>query len=553
MGTITTINSTIDYETAQLLADEYECEVELISLFEQTVIEDSPPKEDVLFPRPPVVTVMGHVDHGKTTLLDVLRGTNVADNEHGNITQHIGAYQIKANNSNASLITMLDTPGHFAFSKIRSRGAKLTDLIVLVVAVDDGVKPQTEESIKLALETDTPVIVALNKIDLPDYDEEKVFEELSEHNVLVEEWGGTVPVCRISALKKIGIENLLEHILFQAEVMELKASSKARARGTILESKVEKGRGPVLTVLIENGILRVGDPFVAGVYYGKVRSIYNDRGESIKEVMSGTPVEVVGVEESPSAGEPFQVTESEKVARQISINRQELDRHTASENVTKVTTDTLYSTIEADQIDYYNVIIKGDVHSSVEAVKNSLLQLGNNEVAVKVIQASTGSINENDIRLAAASNADVIGFNIKPASKVSQLAVQEKVTIKKYNLIHDIHEAVKDKLNEKLQPSIHEEQIAEIEVRELFKISKVGTIAGAMVLDGKAEKKAIAKVFRNNTELVTGTISSLKRNKDDVNSVEKGFECGVGISNFNDFQVGDIIQVYKTVSVKRTI
>ena len=550
LGTMSTINAAIDYETAQLLAAEYECEVELISLYEQTIIEEAEIKNDVIISRPPVITIMGHVDHGKTTLLDLLRGSNVVDNEHGSITQHIGAYQVKVNDS---LITVLDTPGHFAFSKIRSRGVSITDIIVLVIAVNDGIKPQTEESIRLALDAKIPIVVALNKMDLPDVNEEKVLQELSEHNLLPEEWGGDVPVCRISALNNTGIDGLLEHILLQSEILDLQASNKANAKGTVLESKIEKGRGIVLTVLIQNGTLRVGDPFIAGIYNGKVRAIYDDMGNSIKECFPGSPIELIGVEDAPSAGDPFQVTESEKIAKQVSTNRQELDRYTTSENITKVTTDNLYSTIESDKVEYYNVVIKGDVYSSVEAIQNALLQLGNDEVKVKVIQSSTGQINENDIMLASTSNADVIAFNIKPNNKISQLAIQEKVAIDRHSIIFTIIEKATEKLNSLLRPEVKEEEIAEIEVLEIFKISKTGTIAGSKVLKGIVEKNAIAKIFRDSTEIFSGTISSLKRIKDDVNSVEKGFECGIGIDSFNDFKIGDTIKAFKEITIARTL
>ncbi len=550
LGTMSTINSAIDYETAQLLAAEYECEVELISLYEQTIIEETEIKDDVIISRPPVITIMGHVDHGKTTLLDLLRGSNVVENEHGSITQHIGAYQVKVKDS---VVTVLDTPGHFAFSKIRSRGASITDIIVLVIAANDGIKPQTEESIRLALEAKIPIVVALNKMDLPDINEEKILQELSEHNLLPEEWGGDIPVCRISALKNTGIDDLFEQVLLQSEMLDLKASNKAKAKGTILESRIEKGRGIVLTVLVQNGILRVGDPFVAGIYNGKVRAIYDDLGNSVKECFAGVSVELIGVEEAPSAGDPFQVTESEKVAKQVSTNRQELDRHTASENVTKVTTDNLYSTIEADKVEYYNVLIKGDVYSSVEAIQSALFLLGNDEVKVKVIQSSTGQINESDIMLASTSHADIIAFNIRPNSKISHLALQEKVTIDRHSIIFTIIEKATEKLNSLLRPEVKEEEIAEIEVLDIFKISKIGTIAGSKVLSGVVERNAIAKVFRDNANIFSGNISSLKRLKDDVNSVDKGFECGIGIDSFNDFKVGDTIKVFKEITIARTL
>ena len=346
---------------------------------------------------------------------------------------------------------------------------------------------------------------------------------------------------------------LFEQVLLQSEMLDLKASNKAKAKGTILESRIEKGRGIVLTVLVQNGILRVGDPFVAGIYNGKVRAIYDDLGNSVKECFAGVSVELIGVEEAPSAGDPFQVTESEKVAKQVSINRQELDRHTASENVTKVTTDNLYSTIEADKVEYYNVLIKGDVYSSVEAIQSALSLLGNDEVKVKVIQSSTGQINESDIMLASTSHADIIAFNIRPNSKISHLALQEKVTIDRHSIIFTIIEKATEKLNSLLRPEIKEEEIAEIEVLDIFKISKIGTIAGSKVLSGVVERNAIAKVFRDNANIFSGNISSLKRLKNDVNSVDKGFECGIGIDSFNDFKVGDTIKVFKEITIARTL
>ncbi len=550
MGTMTSINAAIDYETAQLLASEYGCEVELISLFDQTIVEDVVPENDELVPRPPIVTIMGHVDHGKTTILDLLRNSKVAENEQGNITQHIGAYQVSHKDK---YITFLDTPGHYAFSQIRSRGAKITDIIVLVVAIDDGVMPQTVEAIKLAHESKTPIVIALNKVDLSDHSEEKVLQALNQHEILPEEWGGDVPICKVSALENQGIDNLLENIVLQAEVLDLKASSVALAKGTVLESRVEMGRGIVITVLIQNGTLKVGAPFLSGIYYGKVRAIYNDLGKSIKSAGPGTPVEVVGLEDAPAAGDPFQVTENEKIAKQVSVKRKELDRLRASENITKVTSETLYSSIQAKQIDTYNVIIKGDVHGSVEAIKTALLQLGNDEVKARVIQASTGSINENDVMLASTSSAEIISFNIRPVSKITKLANQEKVQINRFSLIFDIIDYVKERLNERLKPDIVEEQTAEVEVRNVFKITKVGTIAGSYVRQGTVQKNFIAKVFRKEAEIFSGTITSLKRIKDDVSMVEGGVECGIGVDNFNDFQVGDIIRVYKEKTITRTL
>lgn len=549
MGMMVNQNSVIDYETAQLLASEYECEIQVISLYEQTLIETPDENLEMAKKRPPVVTIMGHVDHGKTTLLDTIRKSNVVDNEQGNITQHIGAYMVDTGHGK---ISFLDTPGHEAFSMMRSRGAKLTDIIVLVVAADDGLMPQTIESIVHAKESKVPIIVALNKMDAPASNPDRILQQLTENELIPEEWGGDIAVCRISALKNEGIDDLLEHIILQTDLMELKADDTILAQGIVLESKIEPGRGIVASVLIQKGILKKSDNFVVGVYHGKVRDIFDDRGVNIKEATPSMPVEIIGIDGMPSAGDPFQATESDKIAKQISIKRQELMRHKAGENIKRVTADTLYESIEKENTDILKIIIKGDVHGSVEAIKESLEKIVHAEISVKVIHASAGNINAADILLASTSGSLIIGFNVRPNQQVQKLANQERVEIQKYTIIFDVIDSIKKRIEGLLSPDYKEEKIGELVVREIFKIPK-GIIAGSYVHDGKIERDSLVKVMRNGKEIHTGKVVSLKRFKDDVNKVETGYECGVGIDGTDELQAEDIFMVYKKIAVAKTL
>jgi len=550
MGQMVTINQQIDADTATILADEYGCKVNIVSLYDQTIVEGEKGDDADIVERPPVVTVMGHVDHGKTKLLDAIRSANVAATEFGGITQHIGAYKVEINGRS---IVFLDTPGHEAFTQMRARGAHLTDIVVLVVAANDGVMPQTIEAINHAKEAKVPIIVAINKIDLYEANPDRVKQQLSEYGLIPEEWGGDTIYCPISALKKEGIDNLLENILIEADMLELKANPNCRAEGKVIESKVDQGRGMVSTVLIQRGTLKVGDAFVAGVYAGKVRAMFNDRGKRIESAGPSTPVEILGFEGLPNAGDPFQVTESEKYARQIGEKRQELERIGAAKNVKKVTLENLYTSIQEGEIMELKVIIKGDVQGSVEALKNTLEKLSTSEIRLHTIHASVGAIVENDVNLASASDAIIIGFNVRPTAKAALLAEQEKVEIKRYNVIYHAQEDIKAAMEGMLAPELREEQIGTVEVRDTFKVPKVGTIAGAYVTDGSVKRNSICHVYRDDVEIFNGKISSLKRFKDDAKEVEKGFECGIGLENFNDIQVGDIIEVYEIKEIARKL
>ena len=550
MGQMVTINQQIDADTATILADEYGCKVNIVSLYDQTIVEGEKGDDADIVERPPVVTVMGHVDHGKTKLLDAIRSANVAATEFGGITQHIGAYKVEINGRS---IVFLDTPGHEAFTQMRARGAHLTDIVVLVVAANDGVMPQTIEAINHAKEAKVPIIVAINKIDLYEANPDRVKQQLSEYGLIPEEWGGDTIYCPISALKKEGIDNLLENILIEADMLELKANPNCRAEGKVIESKVDQGRGMVSTVLIQRGTLKIGDAFIAGVYAGKVRAMFNDRGKKIESAGPSTPVEILGFEGLPNAGDPFQVTESEKYARQIGEKRQELERIGAAKNVKKVTLENLYTSIQEGEVQELKVIIKGDVQGSVEALKNTLEKLSTSEIRLHTIHASVGAIVENDVNLASASDAIIIGFNVRPTAKAALLAEQEKVEIKRYNVIYHAQEDVKAAMEGMLAPELKEEQIGTVEVRDTFKVPKVGTIAGAYVTDGSVKRNSICRVYRDDVEIFNGKISSLKRFKDDAKEVEKGFECGIGLENFNDIQVGDVIEVYEIKEIARKL
>lgn len=551
MGMMVTMNQAIDYDTAAILASEYKCEIRHVSLYDETVIKTETDEGAELKARPPVVTIMGHVDHGKTKTLDAIRRSNVAAGEFGGITQHIGAYTV---NTPGGRITFLDTPGHEAFTMMRARGAALTDIVVLVVAADDGVMPQTVEAVNHAKDAKVPIIVAINKIDKPEANPEKVITRLSELGLVPETWGGDTMYVEISALKGLGIDKLLETILLQAEVLELKANYDCRAEGKVVESRIDHGRGIVATILIQRGTLRTGDSYVAGIYSGRVRAIFNDKGESIDEAGPSMPVEILGLEGMPNAGDPFQVASSEKEARQISEKRQELKRFEASQNVKKVTLDNLYDTISEGEILELKVIVKGDVQGSVEAVKQSLEKLSTSEIRLNVIHASAGAINESDVMLAAAdSNAIIIGFNVRPTPQAKMLADQEKVDIRKYNIIYEAVEEMKLAMEGMLSPDIKEQVIGMAEVREVFKVPKVGRIAGLYVTEGVIKRSASINVIRDGIVVFSGQLASLKRFKDDAREVATGFECGAGLENYNDIEVGDQFEVIEKVEVARKL
>ena len=551
MGMMVTITQSIDSDTATLLAAEYGCEVHLVSLYDETVIESEKDDGVELLPRPPIVTVMGHVDHGKTKTLDAIRHSHVAEGEAGGITQSIGAYSVKTDKGR---ITFLDTPGHEAFTMMRARGAQVTDIVVLVVAADDGVMPQTMEAIAHAKDAKVPIIVAVNKVDKPEANPDRVKTQLSEQGLTPEEWGGDTQYVHISALKKEGIDDLLDAILLQAEMLELKANYECRAEGKILESRVDLGRRRVSTKNVQRGTLKQGDPFVAGIYSGRVRAMFDDRGRRIQEAGPSTPVEVLGMEEMPNAGDPFQVTESEKDARAISAKRQELKRFEAAKAVKKTTLDTLFTDIKDSEVKELKVIIKADLQGSAEALKASLEKLSTREIRLFVIHSSAGAINESDVTLAAAdSNAIIIGFNVRPTPKAKTLAEQEQVEIRKYNIIYKCVEEIQQAMEGMLQPDTKEEVIGMVEVRNTFKVPKVGVIAGCSVSEGIVRRSASVNLVRDGIVIFTGKISSLKRFKDDAKEVSVGYECGIGLENWQDIQVGDKLEVFEIIEVAKKL
>ena len=553
MGMMVTINQQIDHDTAEIICSEYGCQVHLVSLYDETIIEDQTDNEADLEPRAPIVTIMGHVDHGKTKLLDSIRSANVAAGEFGGITQHIGAY--KVNVPGKGNIVFLDTPGHAAFSMMRARGAQVTDIVVLVVAANDGVMPQTREAVDHAKAAKVPIIVAINKCDLPEANPDRVMQQLSDLGLMPEEWGGQTLYCKISALKKEGIDDLLDTILLQAEMLELKANPKCRAVGKILESRIDQGRGTVATVIIEKGTLHQGDYYVAGIYSGRVRAMFDDKGKKIKEAGPSDPVEIIGLSDIPSAGDPFQVTEDEKQARSIAAKRQELERLGEGNGRNKITLENINEKIREGQVTNLNVVIKGDVQGSVEALQGVLEKLSTPEIKLNVLRASAGAIIESDVTLAAASEAIIIGFNVRPTPRAQALAEQEKVEIKKYNIIYDVVDDIKAAMEGMLSPEIKEIDIGKVEVRDTFKVPKVGLIAGCYVLEGKVKRNSLVRVIRDSIQINKDMIkiSSLKRFKDDAKEVNEGYECGIGLENWQDLQVNDILEIVDTEEVKRTL
>ena len=551
MGMMVTINQSVDSDTATLLASEYGCEVHLVSLYDETVIAGDKEDESRMQARPPIVTVMGHVDHGKTKTLDAIRHSHVAEGEFGGITQHIGAYSVSTPKGK---ITFLDTPGHEAFTMMRARGAQVTDIVVLVVAADDGVMPQTLEALHHAKDAKVPIIVAVNKIDKPEANPDLVRTQLSEQGLTPEDWGGDTQYVNISALKGIGIDDLLDAILLQAEMLELKADYECRAEGKILETRVDQGRGIVSTVIIQRGTLHQGDPFVSGIYSGRVRAMFNDHGQRIQEATPSMPVEVLGVENMPNAGDPFQVTEDEKEAREVSAKRQELKRFEDAKAVKKVTLENLYQTIDASNVKELKVLIKADLQGSAEALKTSLEKLSTKDIRLVVIHSSAGAINESDVMLAAAdSNAIIIGFNVRPTPKAKALADQERVDIRKYTIIYKAVEEVQAAMEGMLKPDTKEQVTGQVEVRNTFKVPKIGTIAGCYVTEGTVKRSSSVNLIRDGIVKFTGKIASLKRFKEDAKEVGTGYECGMSLENWQDVQVGDVFEVFEYVEVARKL
>jgi translation initiation factor IF-2 len=540
LGHMATVNQPVDMDAAILIAEAFGVKVESVTAEQLDVVEDAAEDVSTLVPRPPVVTIMGHVDHGKTSLLDAIRETKVTETEAGGITQHIGAYKVSLQGKD---IAFLDTPGHEAFTALRARGAKVTDIVVLVVAADDGVMPQTVEAIDHSKAANVPIVVAVNKIDKPEANIQRLRNELAERGVVSEEWGGHNIFVEVSAKKRIGIEHLLEMILLQAEVMELKANPNKLARGTIIEAKLDRGRGPVATVLIQSGTLRIGDAFVAGSTSGRVRALINDTGKKISLAGPSTPVEVIGFSEVPAAGDVFTSLEDEKKARQIALARLQKQRLALIARHKKLTLDELYARIKDGQIKELNIVIKGDVQGSVEAIKQSLEGIIHPEVKVRVIHASVGGINESDVMLSAASNAIVIGFNVRPELKAAQLAEKEGVDVRLYNIIYDAIGDVKKALEGLLEPTLKEKVLGRAEVRQTYHVSKIGTIAGCYVLDGMVSRYCDGlRVIRDNIVIYEGKLGSLKRFKDDIKEAQAGYECGITIENFNDLKTGDILE-----------
>ncbi|MDQ7788151.1 MAG: translation initiation factor IF-2 [Thermodesulfovibrionales bacterium] len=542
LGYMPTINQPVDTDAALLIAEGFGAKLELASIEEDILDIATPEEAGALVPRPPVITIMGHVDHGKTSLLDAIRKTKVTETEAGGITQHIGAYNVKLK---GKFITFLDTPGHEAFTSLRARGAKVTDIVVLVVAADDGVMPQTIEAINHAKAANVPILVAINKIDKPDANPTKVKNELSERGIISEEWGGKNIFVEVSAKNRIGIEHLLEMILLQAEIMELKANPDRNARGTIIESKLDKGRGPIATVVVQSGTLKIGDAFIAGIHAGKVRALIDDNGKRINDAGSSMPVEVIGFSDVPTSGDIFTVVEDEKRARQIALIRQQKQKLAEIARARKLTLDELYAKIKEGEIRELNIIIKGDAQGSVEAVKDALENITHPQVKVKAIHSSVGGINESDVMLAAASSAIILGFNVRPELKASQTAEKEGVDIRLYTIIYEAIEDVRKALEGLLAPTLKEKILGRAEVRQIFPISKIGTVAGCYVIDGTMHRASDGlRVIRDNIVVYEGKIATLKRFKDDAKEVHTGYECGIMIENFNDLKVGDIIENY---------
>lgn len=546
MGMMVTINHALDYETTAILTSEYGYEVENVAVDLDEILESTPDAPETLVKRSPVVTIMGHVDHGKTSLLDAIRETNVIAGEAGGITQHIGAYDVELNGRK---ITFLDTPGHEAFTAMRARGAKVTDIVILVVAADDGVMPQTREAINHSKAAGVPIIVAINKIDKPDAKPERVKQELMEFGLVASEWGGDATMVEVSAKKRVNLEGLLEMVLLQADLMELKANPDKEARGTIVEAKLDRGRGPVATVLVQEGTLKTGDYCVVGIHSGRVRALHNDRGEKVGEAGPSMPVEVIGLSGVPDAGDVFVSLKDEKQAKEIATLRQIKQREIEMAKHSRVTLEDLYKQIQSGDVKDLNVIVKGDVQGSVEVVSESFRKLSTDAVRLNVIHSGVGAITETDVNLAAASNTIIIGFNVRPEVKAQTMAEKEGVDIRLYSIIYDAVEDVKKAMEGLLEPTLKEKYLGRAEIREIFSVPKVGNIAGCYVQDGKMLRNAQVRLLRDNVVIYEGKLSSLRRIKDDVKEVVAGYECGIGLENYNNIKVADIIEAFEIEKV----
>ena len=544
MGVFASVSEIIDYDTAALVAMELGCKVEkeVIVTVEEKLIDDSEDKAEDLKPRAPVVVVMGHVDHGKTSLLDYIRHANVVSGEAGGITQHIGAYTVEIN---GSPITFLDTPGHEAFTSMRARGAMVTDIAILVVAADDGIMPQTIESINHAKAANIPVVVAINKMDTVGANPDRIKQQLTEYDLVSEEWGGDTIICPISAKTGMGIDNLLENLVILAEVQELKANPNRAAKGTVIETRLDKGRGPIMTVLVQNGTLKLGDIIIAGTAVGRVRTMINDKGQRVTEAGPSTPVEISGLSEVPSAGDVFNAVADERMARELAEERRiSQANNNGLAGTKKVSLEDLFSQIQAGEMKTLNIIVKADVQGSAEAVKTSLEKISNDEVRVKVIHSAVGAINESDVMLAATSGAIIVGFNVRPDNAARDSAARSKVDMRMYRVIYDCINEIEAAMKGMLAPKFQENIIGHAEVRETYKVSKVGTVCGCYCTDGKIQRGCEVRVLRDNIVIHEGSLASLRRFKDDVKEVASGYECGMQVEKFNDIKVGDIIECF---------
>ena len=550
-GLMVSINQRLDAETINIVAEEFGFETEYISVDVAEAIHEEEDSEEELLPRPPIVTVMGHVDHGKTSLLDYIRNTNVIAGEAGGITQHIGAYNVTL--SDGQQITFLDTPGHEAFTAMRARGAQVTDIAIIIVAADDNVMPQTVEAINHASAAGVPIVFAINKVDKPSANPDKIKESLAAMNYLVEEWGGKYQSQDISAKHGMGVNELLEKVLLEAELLDLKANPNRKASGSVIESSLDKGRGYVATVLVNNGTLRVGDVMLAGTSYGRVKAMFNERNQRIKEAGPAEPVIVLGLNGAPQAGDNFNIFDQDHEARDIANKREQLAREQGLRTSKHLTLEEIGRRIALGNFQELNLIVKGDVDGSIEALSDSLLKLSTEEIQVNVIHKAVGQISESDVTLAAASNAIIVGFQVRPSMEARKLAEKEEVDIRLYSIIYDAIEELKAAMEGMLAPDIKEEITATLEIRETFKITKVGTIAGCMVKEGKIKRTHKIRLIRDGIVIYTGELASLKRMKDDVKEVNFGYECGLNIANYNDIRIGDIIEAYEEVEVKKTL
>ncbi len=551
LGIFASINQRLDAETLQLIAEEFGYSLEFVSADIQETILEEEDKEEDLQERPPIVTVMGHVDHGKTSLLDYIREANVIAGEAGGITQHIGAYNVKV--SNGKTITFLDTPGHEAFTAMRARGAQVTDVAIIIVAADDDVMPQTKEAINHAQAAGVPMIFAINKMDKPEANPDKIKEQLSQLNILVEDWGGKYQCQEISAKKGTNIDELLEKVILESELLELKANPDKNATGTVIESELDKGRGYVSTILVEGGTLKVGDMMLAGSYYGKVKAMQNERGNRIKDAGPSMPVEVLGLNGAPSAGDKFHVLTDEREVKEIASKREQLQREQNTRTQKHLTLDEIGRRLALGDFQELNVIVKGDVDGSIEALSDSLEKLSTEQIQVNIIHKAVGAITESDIMLATASDAIVVGFQVRPTAGARKLAENEEIEIRLYSIIYQAIEEIKSAMEGMLSPDVEEKVTGTAEIRETFKISKVGTIAGCFVTDGKINRNSKVRVIRDGIVVYTGELGSLKRFKDDVKEVTHGYECGLNVEKFNDIKVGDVIEAYEEVEVAKKL